>query len=947
MYNSNENIIKQFGKFSSNQDDRGGSTVIPSAVVGIVKNNVDPAHSGKLDVYLVRQDSSANHDNASSWVSVNYMSPFFGYTTTTSNKSDDGKFVGNPNSYGMWMTPPDIGTEVLCVFLNGDPSQGYYIGCLPNPGVSHMVPAIGSSSSLILNEGEATSYGGAKSLPVSEINNANPAHSENPNLTSQPRTVHSYQAAILNKQGLIRDPDRGTITSSSSRESPSRVFGISTPGRPIYQGGYTDDTIKDAISDPNTPNDKFKIIGRTGGHTFVMDDGDLTGKDQLVRLRTSAGHMIMMNDKAQTLFIVHANGKSYIELGKEGTIDMYSTNSVNIRTQGDLNLHADNNVNIKANKDINISADNNLHIESLKETTTFVGTTFKGYTKGDYTQKNESKTSISSAGEYGVKSKGTVYVVGGPDVKLNSGDPSLTPAEVKQQTVIQHTDTLYDSNVGWAAAPGKLSSIVSRAPAHSPWASANAGVDVQVNLSADSNFPKAPSSAVQNVNSSAGSNLNNSTSPSIAATTPSIQGTSSMLGSNATRSMASQLAVTAQTGPLGALSKQGAGIYDDGTTKTSVIGNYGLNADHLDKAGIIKPGSASAVQLALDSGKSLTEAMPNNIFTGQNGIKSLPQFLNDSGAQAQTVNTLFQQGEQTLKSSGLITGLESATQTGGLVMGTAIAGLPATMKSMGDNALGLKIPNVSTSSLGLKLPGSIGDLVSGGNFATNLADKTMTSLSGVSLGGIDVSAKLKDLSAGLFSSVTSGFKALAANLPQDLTKINEEASAELTKAASSLPALASGLSAAASSFGLSVPSLPSLPSLPSASGLDNLPGGLSAVSNMVTKGAAEALPGIGSISTVANNITGNLGIGSGNITGLVNDLKGKLAAGTKSLESLATSGLGSGDISKLTGAMSAIGAGGAVDVKLPVTATDTFNTDELEAQAKKLLGDLKIPPIKF
>ena len=157
-YNSNENTIKQFGSYSSNKDTRGGSTTVPSAVIGIVKNNVDPTHSGKLEVYLVRQDSGTDVNNPKNWTPVNYMSPFFGYTATTSSTSDDGKYVGNPNSYGMWMTPPDINTEVICIFLNGDVSQGYYIGCLPNPGVNQMVPAIGSSSKIIANSGEASGY---------------------------------------------------------------------------------------------------------------------------------------------------------------------------------------------------------------------------------------------------------------------------------------------------------------------------------------------------------------------------------------------------------------------------------------------------------------------------------------------------------------------------------------------------------------------------------------------------------------------------------------------------------------------------------------------------------------------------------------------------------------------------------------------------------------------
>ncbi len=103
--------------------------------------------------------------------------------------------------------------------------------------------------------------------------------------------------------------------------------------------------------------------------------------------------------------------ESYIELGKEGTIDMYSTNSVNIRTQGDLNLHADNNININAAKDLNISA-TNVNVESLEATNQFVGSTFKQYTMGSHTVKVDEKMSFQSAGDSMIKSGGTNYLKG-------------------------------------------------------------------------------------------------------------------------------------------------------------------------------------------------------------------------------------------------------------------------------------------------------------------------------------------------------------------------------------------------------------------------------------------------------------------------------------------------------------------------------------------------------
>ena len=54
----------------------------------------------------------------------------------------------------------------------------------------------------------------------------------------------------MNQQGIIRDPIRGPISSSASREPASRVgWGVSTPGRPIYEGGYDDASLAKNLKD--------------------------------------------------------------------------------------------------------------------------------------------------------------------------------------------------------------------------------------------------------------------------------------------------------------------------------------------------------------------------------------------------------------------------------------------------------------------------------------------------------------------------------------------------------------------------------------------------------------------------------------------------------------------------------------------------------------------------
>lgn len=474
-----QDLVKKSGAFKGFKDDSGGAVLIPHPVIGLVKDNIDPTHGGRLRVYISRL-GGPDPDDSKEWVTVKYLSPYFGVVAPNydiyggADKTGSGDYLSNPHSYGFWASAPDIGSQVICVFINGDPQDGYYIGCAPNIGLTHMVPAVAAGSFVVPNEGEAKLYGGADRLPVTEVNYSNPQIRNSTKIYDEAKPVHSYQAEILAKQGLIRDNVRGVISSSSQRETPSKVFGISTPGQAIYEGGYNNSTVKEAAKTADTS--KLQLVGRTGGHSIVMDDGTINGEDQLVRLRTSAGHMIMLNDSSQVITIMHSNGQSYIEMGKEGTIDLYSTNSVNIRSHGDLNLHADRDININAKRNLNMFAEN-MKTETVKNFELRTGQNFTGYHMGKFTVKVDQQMSLASNGDSSFVSAGINYQ-NGRKIHLNTGSSGTVPQTVAEITKINHIETTFSQNVGWMnPGPNPLTSITSRAPAHMPWAAANKGVD--------------------------------------------------------------------------------------------------------------------------------------------------------------------------------------------------------------------------------------------------------------------------------------------------------------------------------------------------------------------------------------------------------------------------------------------------------------------------------------
>lgn len=481
-----ENLELSSGKPRSYKPGSGGTPVPPGAYIGIVKNNVDPSRSGKLQVYI-QQFGNPNSNNDQSWTTVSYCPPFYGSTPPGKSAGTGAFEQGNPQSYGMWFTPPDIGVQVLCLFVTGEPT-GYYVGCVPSAGITHMIPAIGSvdkAQAVTQNKSQATYFAGAKRLPVTEINNANKEISQSPKFFDQPKPVHSYLAGILFQQGLIDDQVRGSIGSTSQRESPSNCYGISTPGRAIYQGGIGSGPGGEAGINNNELKSKqpsaANVIARRGGHTFVMDDGDLKGNDNLIRIRTSKGHQITMSDDGDCFYICHANGQAWIEMGQEGTLDVYTTNSVNLRTQGTINLHAD--------EDINMFAGGSLNIKSTKDTI------FQS--EGDIALSNKGSMTLFSQGTIGLKSAATVAIVSQlgswaaeSELSFNSaklqlnGGPKTAVEVPPGLTTYLHPKVEFNASSGWLAIPSATESIVTRAPTHEPYPYHNQGVSVSVKFSA-------------------------------------------------------------------------------------------------------------------------------------------------------------------------------------------------------------------------------------------------------------------------------------------------------------------------------------------------------------------------------------------------------------------------------------------------------------------------------
>jgi hypothetical protein len=492
-----ENTQRSRGRPKNYKQDRGGVPAEFGPFTGIVMSTVDPTRAGRLRVFIeaFADGGPESMQDESKWTTVSYMPSFFGSTpvnTATGINNEIGKYPGNANSYGMWFTPPDTGVTVVCIFVNGDRSQGYYIGVIPEDGLGNQVPAGAASTTAFDtdNKNQQAYFADATRLPVTEININNEAIYNDPRFYDQVKPVHSYVAQGLFQQGLINDIERGTITSSSQRETPSSVFGISTPGLPIFQGGMKPNDIRKKLNEGSIKPEDARVIGRVGGHSLVMDDGNLEGDNAMIRLRTTKGHQITMSDTGNFFYIIHANGQTWLEFGVEGTVDVFSTNSINLRTNGDINLHADRDINMYAGRNLKMKSKEAMEIESV--------TTLVMQAQTDLTLYSKTTVGVKSDGTLALDSKGGSWAAG-QSLKLKSDVIDLNgpaAATIKAPNPIVKTkvdDTRFSTSKGWQVDFANLESVCSRVTSHEPYPYHNLGVDVETSF--ESGPPSPPPGA--------------------------------------------------------------------------------------------------------------------------------------------------------------------------------------------------------------------------------------------------------------------------------------------------------------------------------------------------------------------------------------------------------------------------------------------------------------------
>jgi hypothetical protein len=292
--------------------------------LGIVKNNADPAQEGRLQVFVPAWDPEDFKTKDLPWCL--YVTPMGGTTVDILTGREEKK-VDGITSYGMWAIPKN-GAQVLVGCLDGNPGFRFWSGCVFMPEHNRTMPA------------------GIEGV-TSEIDDSN--------IYGQHDFEHIREN--LADAGLDKDDPHFRTRGGYARSvaHPSNK----TTDKPT-ENGYADNLNEPAKAESQTWS--FTTPGR---HFIEMSD---VKDNARIRVKTSEGNQIILDDTNERIYISTAKGRNWIELDEtNGKVYVYSDSKINISSRNDINLYSEENINIVANKRLNLKSEERAVVVQAKQ----------------------------------------------------------------------------------------------------------------------------------------------------------------------------------------------------------------------------------------------------------------------------------------------------------------------------------------------------------------------------------------------------------------------------------------------------------------------------------------------------------------------------------------------------------------------------------------------------
>jgi hypothetical protein len=258
---------------------------------GVVLDTNDPQQMGRLKIWVPSVDGDEYSIQDLPWAS--YATPIGGQTRDFP-AGPAGTVSSGLVSYGFW-APPKAGALCYVDFLYNDPNRRVYVG------------------SYFRDHG----------------NRSLPAGRNRPDIAAGPLTdtFEPVQPAAANLK--VQFNNKLTASEAQTRGVYERAVAQDKTEKDGTEG-YQTDVVDSAALDPQT-----YCITTPGRHSIIMQDNPATGR---VRIKTAAGHQLIMDDANERIYVSTAQGRSWIELDQDGRVHVYAEGDIGVSTGGDMNI---------------------------------------------------------------------------------------------------------------------------------------------------------------------------------------------------------------------------------------------------------------------------------------------------------------------------------------------------------------------------------------------------------------------------------------------------------------------------------------------------------------------------------------------------------------------------------------------------------------------------------
>lgn len=377
-----------------------------------VMDNRDPTKSGKLKVWI--QGSQSDKNSKESWIEASYMSPFAGKTPGIPSADAYGQY---PKGYGFWAVPPDVGCTVVVIFAQARTFQAYWIGCVYDQRMNTMVPGMAT---------EISNYAGTDMpLPVTDYDRNTISTS------TQDKYANVPIIAGLKKQNLLYDEEAGVANRSSTRQTTSTVYGLSSPrgNSFIIDDGYTEEELTAPTwdQDPDGYQD-------TQFNNPVNDTRVGSRKNEGVVIKTRSGAQLLLSEASGDVLLINRDGTARIKFTGEGDIEMHCDKNINIRAGQDINMVAGRSYNIESGADFNARVGANTKLDLVGALDAKVGgqvvinagADLRLVTAASLRMQSGSSTDITAGSNASISAATSANLIGSSSAIISGGGQTLT-----------------------------------------------------------------------------------------------------------------------------------------------------------------------------------------------------------------------------------------------------------------------------------------------------------------------------------------------------------------------------------------------------------------------------------------------------------------------------------------------------------------------------------------